>query len=133
MLLLFLPFAVGCGGDGDGDGSPLEPEGLLDCRGPVTVNVSAGKQPTFSWTPECALFSLNVEPANAGNDLWGIISPGQNVIGPPVRYGIVPDGATQTADFVPLANGVAYKVVVAVFTGPGDEDGQTLGTRTFIP
>ena len=123
-----------CGGDGDGSGDTLfDPEGLADCPAQVTITVSAGKQPTFSWTPACGLFFVLVEPASTGTDLWGIISPGVNAIEPPVKYGVVPDGAIQSADFVPLADGVSYKVVVARFTGPGEEDGEIIGTRTFTP
>ena len=103
---------------------------LADCPSQVTISVSAGTEPTFSWTPPCRLFFLNVEPADAGNDLWGIISRGSNAIEPPVQYGVVPAGATQSMEPEELVAGVSYAVYVFRFTAEG---GEFIGSQTFTP
>ncbi len=121
-----------CGGDDD-DFTVFEPEELADCPAQVTVGVSAGKTPTFSWTPACGLALLTVQTTSGATDLWGIVTPGMNAIEPGVRYGEVPDGATESMVSVPLASGTSYRVTVSRFTSPADEVGQVIGTETFTP
>ena len=106
-------------------------ESLPECNGGVTVTVSAGIEPTFSWTPACRLFGVLVE--EGGPDVWLILSLGSNSITPPVRYGVVPQGATEREDPVPLVAGVTYDVTLARFTGPGDDDGELIANQEFTP
>ena len=121
--------AVGCDGD-DAQSAELEP-----CDGPVEIHVSSGTTPRFSWSPACTLFFLNVEPAESGHDLWTVISDGENVIAPGVRYGVVPEGARALGEEPPaeLSADSTYKVVVAYFTGPGEQDGELAGIEEFTP
>jgi hypothetical protein len=58
---------LGCSSDGTnpGDAPPV-------CAGPVTIAVSSGTSPSFSWTPACRLFFVNVELG--ATDQWSIIS-----------------------------------------------------------
>jgi hypothetical protein len=128
--LMTLLCATACNSDSDGTGPGQE---LPECTGDVSIQVSTGTQPTFSWTPACRLFFLNVEPANSGGDLWPIISPGANRIAPGVKYGVVPAGAEQLQAPVPLQAGQSYKVALARYTGPGEEDGVLAGVQTFMP
>ena len=67
------------------------------------------------------------EHADAGNDLWTVITRGENGISPTVTYGVVPAGATQLTEPAVLEAGTAYKIVLARFTGPGDADGELPG------
>ncbi len=120
-----------CGGDDDF--TVFEPEELTDCPAQVTLDLSAGKTPTFSWTPACGLAVLAVEAVNGGADQWSIVTPGMNAIEPGVRYGEVPDGATEATVSVPLASGTSYRVTVSRFTNPADEVGQVIGTEAFTP
>jgi hypothetical protein len=125
-LLFLLGSGIHCSDDtGPGD--------LPECSGPVTVAVTAGTTPTFSWTPRCRLFFVLVEPDESGTDLWSIITRSENAIAPPVTYGEVPDGAEETDPPIPLESGTAYGVGVARWTGPGDDDGEIIGTATFTP
>ena len=119
-----------CGSDSESTGPG---QTLPECTGNVSVQVSAGTQPTFSWTPACRLFFLNVEPATSGGDLWPLISRGANRIAPGVKYGVVPTGAEELQPAVALVAGQAYKVVLARYTGPDEEDGVLVGGRTFTP
>ena len=119
-----------CGSDAQSTG-PEQP--LPECTGDVSVQVSAGTQPTFTWTPACRLFFLNVEPATSGEDLWLVISRGANRIAPGVTYGILPAGADQRESPAPLVGGSPYKVALGRYTGPGAEDGVLVGVKTFTP
>jgi hypothetical protein len=109
------------------------PEDLAECSGPVTLTITSGTAPTFSWTPRCRLFFLIVEPAESGADLWSIITRSENGLAPPVEYGALPRGAEETVPPAALQAGVAYKVAVARWTGPGDDDGETVGVHPFTP
>lgn len=119
-----------CGSDAESTG-PEQP--LPECTADVSVQVSAGTQPTFSWTPACRLFFLNVEPATSGEDLWLVISRGANRIAPGVKYGVLPVGADQREAPVPLVAGNSYKVALGRYTGPGADDGVLVGVQTFMP
>ena len=108
------------------------PEEVAECSGPVAVTVTAGAVPSFSWTPRCSLFFLLVEPAESGSDVWSVITRSENGLVPPVRYGQVPPGAEELEPDTPLESGTEYDVV-ARWTGPGDDDGEAIGTGTFTP
>ena len=102
------------------------------CTGPVTIAVSSGTSPSFSWTPACHLFFVNVELG--ATDQWTIISDSTNAIAPPVRYGIVPAGAQQSSsDVTPLQAGQTYDVNLAYWSGPGAQDGTLIGSQDFTP
>ena len=117
-----------CGGAGAGP----EP-GLPECTGNVTVQVSAGTQPTIGWTPACRAFLVVVELSPTGHDSWIVRTPGRNGIAPGIVYGTVPAGAVADAPATPLASGQAYDVAVRRFTSPGPDDGVLLGATTFTP
>src|SRR5689334_13388045 len=77
------------------------------CDGKLDVLVSPGATPTFSWSPKCGISELLVfkEPApfTAGEYeflVWRFTVPELTPIGPGVRYGNAPRGATvsKTAD-----------------------------------
>jgi hypothetical protein len=125
-LLCLLGSGVHCSDD-------TAPSSLPECTGPVTLSVTTGTTPTFSWVPRCQLFFVIVEPAESGSDLWSIITRSENTLAPPVTYGEVPAGAEETDPPVPLEAGTAYKVAVARWTGPGDDDGEAIGMQTFTP
>ena len=127
-----MPFVAVCGSDDD-DFTVFEPDELADCPAQVTLSVSGGKAPTFSWTPACGLAILAVERANAGTTVWEIVTPGMNAIEPPVQYGAAPDEASESTVPEPLADGISYRITLSRFTNPADEVGQVIGTQTFNP
>ena len=104
---------------------------LPECAGPVTVEVSSGTSPTFDWDPECRLFLVLVELD--GGDQWLVLSEGRNAIAPPVRYGVVPDGAVEDEPAIPLEPGKTYDVALFRWTGPGGDDGELVANRDFTP
>lgn len=127
-LGLLLVSTVRCGGDGNG------PSQLAECTGPVTLSASAGTVPRFTWTPACRLFLVLVEDPTGDGDQWGVLSDSSNKIAPGVSYGVIPSGATkELLAPVPLVAGHSYHATVARFTGPGHEDGVTIGQLDFTP
>jgi hypothetical protein len=111
----------------------IGPDELPECSGPVTLEVTPGTTPAFSWTPRCRLSFLVVEPDESGTDLWAILTRGENALAPPVTYGDPPPGAETLVPPVPLTSGTAYRVAVARWTGPGGDDGENIGAETFDP
>jgi hypothetical protein len=101
------------------------------CAGNVTVAVSNGTMPSFSWSPACKLFLVLVEEAQS--DQWGTISNGTNAIATPVRYGVVPAGATELTPPTSLTPGTPYVVSVYRWVGPGQQDGTLIGQQAFTP
>lgn len=111
----------------------IGPDELPECGGPVTLEVTPGTTPAFSWTPRCRLSFLVVELDESGGDLWSILTRGENALAPPVAYGDPPGGAETLTPPVPLTSGTAYRVAVARWTGPEGDDGESVGVETFEP
>jgi hypothetical protein len=126
LVALSSPMLLACSSDSTSPGD------LPVCTGPVTIAVSSGTSPSFSWTPACRLFFVNVELG--ASDQWSIISDSANAIAPPVRYGVVPAGAEQsTSDVTPLEAGQTYDVNLLYWTGPDAQDGTFIGSQEFTP
>ena len=124
-LIVLSTMALGCSSDS------TDPGDAAACTGPVTISVSAGTSPTFSWSPACRLFFVNVE--SDASDQWGIISDSANAIAPPVQYGVVPAGAEQLSELTPLVSGQTYDVNLFYWTGPDAQDGTFIGSQEFTP
>ena len=123
--------AVVAAGIACSDNSPGTTGPLPECTGAVTVAVSSGTTPTFTWAPSYRLFFVLVEPAQSGADLWSVGSDGTNAIRPPVIYGTVPNGARELQSVTPLVTGATYDVYVYRWTGPGTQDGVLAGSKAF--
>ncbi len=124
-VLAILLAGPACGSD------TTSPSEQVACTGNVAVSVSSGTTPSISWDPACRAYGVLVE--EDGGDVWGVISEdGTNAIATPVRYGVVPPGATEFTPPSPLSAGTAYSVVVFRWTGP-PEDGTPIGTKAFTP
>jgi hypothetical protein len=111
----------------------IGPDELPECSGPVTLEVTPGTTPAFSWMPRCRLSFLVVELDESGSDLWSILTRGENALAPPVTYGDPPAGAETLTPPVPLISGTAHRVAVARWTGPDGDDGESVGVETFEP
>lgn len=118
--------ATSCSDDEEMTGTELP-----ECDSSVTISVTPGTSPIFTWTPECTVFSLGVELTNTDEDQWVIVSDaGDNTIEPGVEYGQVPPGASQAAEARILMSGEAYTVVVIRLFG---EDQILAGFTEFVP
>ena len=106
---------------------------LRPCEGPLTVAVSSGMHPSISWTPQCTLNRVLVDDPTLGVNRypsnWGVtLSTGQ--FGPPVEYGIVPDGASTIESPRPLETNRTYTVTVLRTSGTSP---LSSGSATFTP
>ncbi len=101
----------------------------------VTVRVTAGIQPTFSWNPACRIEGLTVHLPGPGPMIWSTVSYRlSNTIATPVSYGVFPDGAAQTANILlPLVAGTRYQVTLFRFDDAPGGSLRSIGTATFIP
>ena len=99
---------------GCGDDDSVSPNAPAACTGAVTVTVSSGLTPQFSWTPECSIVALIVEEEAV--DQWDVFANGDPGFGPSVTYGTKPAGSNQTVPPRPLRAGVLY--TVTLFRGP---------------
>jgi hypothetical protein len=81
----------------------------------VTVVVSTGPVPIYSWSPSCGVSFLMVQTDGGGSALWTVYgnSTTDNPIGSGVRYGLTPAEARTVAGPEPLRSGVTYRVVVS--------------------
>jgi hypothetical protein len=121
VLAATLPLLVACGGDGTG------PDNAGPCTGDVTVSVSAGTTPTFTWEPECRVIALLVE--QGASDMWFLEGMGQGIASG-VRYGTVPPNAVAEDPALPLVAGTTYEVIL--FRGTM-QDATVAAIREFTP
>lgn len=88
--------------------------------GNITVNVSAGVNPQYSWTGG-NVFSVSVVRQSAPTVIvWGCTVPGTDGIASPVTHGTLPAGSIQTSfsnTENTLTSGVAYRVSVSRING----------------
>ena len=120
-------------------GTSVEPPPAVpECTGDVTVSVSGGVTPVFSWSPDCLAGRLIVE-GGPGEEYWGTESPGHNIYRSPIVYGVHPDGSVEHQVPQPLTPGVTYTVSVYRWPVPPpppdslDTNFILIGTRQFTP
>jgi hypothetical protein len=97
--------------------SPSQPT-FEPCAGEtVTMQVSPGLTPLFTWSPTCGVGFLEVYPAVGGAALWTVSAESdagpENPISSGVRYGTTPLHARTVAGPEPLQSGTAYQVRVS--------------------
>ena len=117
--------SLGCSGvDG--------PSNLQPCEGPVTVSVSSGTAPLFSWSPQCLAGQVIVGLPSGFANFWiATGSGGSNTLRPPIRYGVPPD--TAALGTPQLEVGSSYRVVVLRATGDTTAPFTSIGTADFVP
>lgn len=104
---------------------------LAGCTGPVSVSVSAGTTPTFSWTPACKVAYLDVGVVATNEEIWAMGSGDEtNTIASGAKFGVIPPGTRLIEGPVPLRVGTRYYVFVAFFHNGLEKDG---GRATFTP
>jgi len=100
----------------------------------LTVSVSTGMAPTFSWTPDSGIGRLIVEDGD--QEMWGTETQGTNTYHSPIRYGIYPPGTLeeQLEEMAnPLVAGRTYKVSLFRWISFEPESLQFVGAQEFIP
>lgn len=97
----------------------------------ISITVSAGTTPQYSWSGENVYSISIVRTSNPGTIVWGLASPGQNAITSPVTHG---SGASFTPPLIvetasterTLTSGVQYRVTISRLDG-------TTGWKEFTP
>ena len=87
------------------------------CTSPITVSVTRGSSPTFSWPAECAINALFVAPGGFINGIppqpvWNVIGSVGAPFGSVVRYGVTPANAVVLISPVQLEAGKEYDVSI---------------------
>ena len=117
VFLAFLVFgSVACGDDGQGP----EPIACTDDTGSVEVTVTTGASVQFDWEPACAVAALIVEQEASDRWLIGtasglgtlILELSENLITPPVTYGVTPSGVDEIQPPETLVAGVTYELIL---------------------
>jgi hypothetical protein len=126
---------LGCGSDPN--------DANAGCSNQVTVSVAGGSEPSFSWSPNCAVHNLvvfeGVGPHTFGqySAAWAIESQPDannvpnNRLHSGIRYGQVPGDGRQVSAPVALVTGQPYTVYLNVYTL--DQRVETVGSKTFTP
>jgi hypothetical protein len=94
------------------DDNTLEPP--RECNGPLSLTVSSGTIPLFTWTAPCAVARLAVlEQRVLGDEpvVWDVLSEPARIVSP-VRYGVRPSSATEAESAVALRSGGTYQLRV---------------------
>jgi hypothetical protein len=97
----------------------------------VTITVSGGTTPTFSWAPDSAIGRLIVEEGE--EERWGTETDGANIYESPIRYGVHPPGASEDEPAFPLTAGHTYKVSLFRWLSVKPERFQLMGVQEFTP
>jgi hypothetical protein len=104
--------------------SALEPIVACTDDQEVTVAVSAGTIPRFTWDPSCGMASVQVWATETSTDGWVLYSgshAAENPLPSGLRYGEIPPKGLEPVDPVPLRRGAEY--VVAVYRWVGEPGG----------
>jgi len=104
-------------------GTAFEPIVACTDQQEVTVLVSGGTTPRFTWDPSCGMASVQVWATETSSDGWVLYSgsyAAENPLPSGLRYGEVPPKGLQPAEPVPLGRGTEYRVAVYRWIGePG--------------
>ena len=117
VSLAFLFFGlVACGDDGQGP----EPIACTDDTGSVEVTVTTGASVRFDWEPACAVAFLIVEQEASSRwrigtaiidaPLFALLE--ENIITPPVTYGVTPSGVDELQPPETLVTGATYELTL---------------------
>lgn len=97
----------------------------------ITISVSAGTTPIFSWTPDSTIGRLIIE--EGAEKIWGAETAGANTYRSPIRYGVHPDGASEDEAANPLLPGHTYKVSLFRWISVDPESLQLVAAQVFTP
>jgi hypothetical protein len=122
LLAAAVPLLSACGDGGTGPGASGP------CTGNVSISVSAGTTPTFTWLPPCRVVALLVE--QEASDMWFVEGTGDGIASG-VQYGTVPPNGAADEPALPLVPGTTYEVIL--FRGTSLQDATLAGIREFTP
>jgi len=118
-----------------GPSEPATPVALSVCPDSVMVTITAGTTPQISWTPACRLSEIQVADSVNASFVWLVgrhASPADNLIVPPVTYGVPPTGVGVGYGPTPLVAGHTYILGLWKFDSTSTYWHQVAG-RFFTP
>ena len=121
--LLFFALLVASASCSDSTGT-----GSFPCNGTVTASASAGRTPTFTWSPACLVSAIQVQ--DNGSDMWFVSTPGAGIRSG-TKYGSTPSGAIVGQAPLGLVTGTTYDLILYA----GDATGlvSVIATKQFTP
>jgi hypothetical protein len=96
-------------------GAPTAAVSDLCPQNSVTIQITMGIAPVYSWSPPCGMSRLVVSADSQAAAVWtvdGNVDAVENPIQSGVRYGQTPDFGRTVAGPEPLERGVQYRVEV---------------------
>jgi len=82
----------------------------------VQLAIRPGPNPTFAWTPACAVGWLQVVRGDSGQVAWQIEARDSvNAFSSPLVFGVVPSDAIELTPAMPLESGATYTVTLGRF------------------
>jgi hypothetical protein len=132
IIVIVSGFLVSCEAPRDtGTNPPPPPPGVTACTSMVTITVSPGTTPTFSWAPDCLLGRLIVEQGI--EEKWGTETVGTNTYRSPITYDTMVDGQSKYEPGAPLVPGTTYTVSVYKWISVLPESLELIGAESFTP
>ena len=95
------------------------------CTALTAIHVSAGTSPTVTWSPDCAIGSIQVAKQFGGDVMWHAFGARNaqdipsNTLRSGIRYGTLPAGATQLGPAQALSVDTSYSVLVEAYDPQG--------------
>ncbi len=111
LFTLALIFGLaGCAHPGRVAPTPCGPTSQLQ------LTIRSGPNPTFTWTPACAIGWVQVARSDADQVAWQIEARDSvNAFTSPMVFGVVPSGAIELTPAIPLVSGATYTVTLGRF------------------
>ena len=97
----------------------------------VTISVSEGMTPTFSWTLDTEIGRLLV--MKGAREFWGTETEGENSYQSPIRYGVHPPDAVEPEPAWPLTARENYTIKLFRWISLEPEKYQLMGEQEFTP
>jgi len=130
-IILLIPLLNRCSDEPTNGAVDLE-----ECNSNLTVSVSSGITPAFTWEPECRAALLYVQDRDSIRieDMWRIFTAGNNIPSG-VQYGIAPDSALVVDGPTTLVSDTQYELIVYWRKSAGEDIANFEGpfTQLFIP
>lgn len=103
----------------------------------VTIAVSSGTGPAFTWAPACGMTSIMVFPAAGPPAAWVVYggpAAASNPLRSGIRYGQAPPGTFEATPPVTLQRGTEYQVLIYRWVGDAAGGGPfQRGSAAFRP
>ena len=102
-----------------------------ECADRVTVTITTGTTPTFTWTPDCPIVTIAVVSADRLTFFWAVGTIGADRMHAPIAYGVIPAGGQQSTPPKPLQAGTTYRLQLGAAVN--QDIAHSVADTTFVP